>query len=97
MSTIYNIHVIYYIYTHTYAYTRMDICIKDTILSHFQSPYTPFCYYNPSSMVFLVNIFRGIQNIANSDYQLRYVSHYVSLSAWNNSAPTGQICVKFNT
>jgi len=38
-----------------------------------------------------MNIIRRVRKIANSDYWLRHVL----LSAWNNSALTGRIFIKF--
>ena len=40
--------------------------------------------------------FRRIRKIAKSDLQLRHVCPSVCLSAWNKSAPTGRIFVKFD-
>jgi len=41
-------------------------------------------------------MFMRVRNIAKSDYYLRYVSLSVCPSAWNNSAPTVQIYMKFD-
>ena len=40
-------------------------------------------------------VFGLFRKTAKSDYQLRHVCLSVRLSAWNNSAPTGRIFVKF--
>jgi len=37
-----------------------------------------------------------ISRTEKSDYNLRYVSPSVRLSAWNNSAPTGRTFIKFD-
>jgi hypothetical protein len=41
----------------------------------------------------LFTVFRRICKVAKSEHQLRHVR----LSAWNNSDPTGQILLKFDT
>jgi hypothetical protein len=41
-------------------------------------------------------MFRNVRKIAKSDYYLRYVCPSVRLSAWNNSALTGRVFVKFD-
>jgi hypothetical protein len=40
-------------------------------------------------------ILRRVRKIAKSNCQLRHVCVSVSTSAWNNSAPTGRIFIKF--
>ena len=42
------------------------------------------------------NVFRRFRKNAKSDYQLRHVCLSVRLPAWNNSAPTGRIFMKFD-
>jgi hypothetical protein len=43
----------------------------------------------------LTDVLRRVRKIAKSDYYLRHTCPSVCLSAWNNSAPTGRIIVKF--
>jgi hypothetical protein len=45
---------------------------------------------------FFINIIRHIHKIAKSDYYFHLVRPPVSLRAWNNSASTGQILIKFD-
>jgi hypothetical protein len=40
---------------------------------------------------------RGVRKIEKNDYYLRHVCPSVHLLAWNNSAPTGRIFMKFDT
>jgi hypothetical protein len=47
------------------------------------------------STVLSVSVFRRVHKIAKSDYWLRHVC-LVSPSAWNSSAPTGRVLIKFN-
>ena len=42
-------------------------------------------------------VFGRVLNVATSDCQLRHVILSVRLSAWNNSAPTGRIFMKFHS
>ena len=46
----------------------------------------------PDFSCLLVCSFRGVRKIAKSDYNLRYVC----LSAWNNSAPTVRIFMRYD-
>jgi hypothetical protein len=41
-------------------------------------------------------VFRHVRKIAKSDYQLRHVCPFVRPTAWNNSASTGRIFMKFD-
>jgi hypothetical protein len=41
-------------------------------------------------------VFRSVRKIAKSDYQLRHVCPSVLPSAWNDTAPTGRIFMKFD-
>jgi len=48
-------------------------------------------------MLFYVSaVFRRVRKVAKSDYSLRHVCPSVLLSTCNNSAPTGQIFMKFD-
>ena len=46
----------------------------------------------PKTGKIVISFFRGFRKIAKSDFQLRHVYP----SAWNKSAPTGQIFMKFD-
>ena len=48
-------------------------------------------------MLFYISVvFRRVRKVAKSDYSLRHVCPSFRLSTSNNSAPTGQIFMKFN-
>jgi hypothetical protein len=72
---------------YNHIYTNCEDFTKKCIFSIYASLTT-----NNSSLVEQqnMNVFRRVRNISKSDYQL----HHVCPSAWNNSAPTGQILKK---
>jgi len=53
--------------------------------------------YDARIEIMLINVLiRRFREIAKSDYELHHVCPSVRPSTWNNSAPTGQILMKFD-
>ena len=56
-----------------------------------------FCFRSSSQMHFSESLFWGVRNISESVIGfVMSVRPFVRLSAWNNSAPTGQIFTKID-
>ena len=92
---------LHYISSHSLLDTCPFLRMFDiSILTHRTNIFIRYCRKSSSKTAFKYDLVRRVLKIAKSDYWLRHecqsVRPSVRLSAWNNSAPTGRIFIRFD-